>query len=439
MSKLSEATAFGDALNVKERVWKMNKGLSVLMLCLVLIVGGCSRSAKKLYIRDAENLVETMEITHPMFSLDEVTDRYRDAKNAFLNEAKNQMTYNDFVWNIQKYCASLNDGHTEVDGKIYSMFIDIKWKAVGDSLFLLDSDGVLTDSEIVSVGGVPVDDIFKTVDSYYPIENEIAKERNRALWSRSKDILLISGSAIDKNSVSIVTNGGAGLSEISGKIKKMNIYDFYNHFFNKVSSKVINNVFYIDYNNCELGKQLSGVITKLEQAISDGITSVIIDARDNPGGDSEANKALLAAMGMVEPQYGIYLRYSPLLSKQWGREETSGATEFPRDISIYKKNPNINLVVLINENTYSGAMLLGVTVQDGPLGTIIGRPSSNAPNCYGDVLVYTLPDSKIKVRMSCKKYLRPDENANPRLLTPDIMTEYNVDALAVALDFLGAR
>ena len=194
--------------------------------------------------------------------------------------------------------------------------------------------------------------------------------------------------------------------------------------------------FYIDYKSCKLGSQLSKTVENLKQALSEGITSVIIDVRDNPGGDSEANRVLLEAMGMAEPSYGIYLRYSPLLSKQWNIDENSGDKEYPRDVLTVIKNDNINLVILTNANTYSSATLLRVSVQDGGLGTIIGQISSNSPNSYGDILYYTLPDSKLKVAISCKRFLRPDANANPTSLIPDILTEYDEDALDVALDFL---
>lgn len=81
-------------------------------------------------------------------------------------------------------------------------------------------------------------------------------------------------------------------------------------------------------------------------------------------------------------------------------------------------------------------MLLAVSVQDGALGTIIGQPSYNAPSNYGDVLSYTLPESKIKVLISCKRFLRPNSDADPTTLTPDIIIESSEDALAVALEFL---
>lgn len=409
---------------------------TIIVLCLILFyLIVYIRNKEDLYLSDAKNLIETVELTHPAFSLDDVPERYEAARNSLISEAESKMTRRDFKWSVQKYLSSLNDGHTGVEGRNSSRFIDVNWQAVGDQLFLLDKEGMLTTKEIESIGNVSVSDIFAIIDLYFPRENHIARERNRTLWSRSRDILLISGRNINLNKVLLRIKDGEEVFEETYNIRRRNIYGFYNHSL-EISSERIGDVFYIEYNRCNVGRQLTTAISRLEQALSDGITSIIIDVRNNPGGNTEANKLLLEALGMSGPQYGIYLRYSPLLSKQWRIEENSGYRIFSRDLSTTQKNDDIDLVILTNVNTYSAATNLAVTVQDGSLGKIIGQSSSNAPNSYGDVLFYNLPNSNIKVRISCKRFLRPDVNANPDKLIPDIITEYNEDALDVALNFL---
>jgi len=89
-----------------------------------------------------------------------------------------------------------------------------------------------------------------------------------------------------------------------------------------------------------------------------------------------------------------------------------------------------------NEITYSSATMMAVFVQDGDLGTVIGAPSSNAPSSYGDILYYKLPASGIEVSILYKRWLRPDTDADQRILMPDIVTEYNEDILQRAIDYL---
>jgi C-terminal processing protease CtpA/Prc len=50
----------------------------------------------------------------------------------------------------------------------------------------------------------------------------------------------------------------------------------------------------------------------LKDSLKAGVTKVIIDVRNNPGGDSSACTQLLEAQGMKAPNYGTYIRYSAL-------------------------------------------------------------------------------------------------------------------------------
>ena len=80
--------------------------------------------------------------------------------------------------------------------------------------------------------------------------------------------------------------------------------------------------------------------------------------------------------------------------------------------------------------------MLAVYVRDGKLGTLIGRPSSNMPNHYGDILTVDLNNSGTYCTVSHKQWLRPDQSAKGNTLTPDIVTAVGEDALQRALDYL---
>ena len=136
---------------------------------------------------DAKNLIETVELTHPAFSLDDVPERYEAARNSLISEAESKMTRRDFKWSVQKYLSSLNDGHTGVEGRNSSRFIDVNWQAVGDQLFLLDKEGMLTTKEIESIGNVSVSDIFAIIDLYFPRET-ILQEKEIVLFGHAPEI-----------------------------------------------------------------------------------------------------------------------------------------------------------------------------------------------------------------------------------------------------------
>ena len=104
------------------------------------------------------------------------------------------------------------------------------------------------------------------------------------------------------------------------------------------------------------------------------------------------------------------------------------------------KNEDINLYVLTNEATFSSAQMLCVWVADGKLGTLVGRPSSNMPSNYGDILSYQLKNSRIIGQISHKKWTRPDLTKDKeRILEPNIYVNYGNDILERALEEIKSK
>jgi hypothetical protein len=77
---------------------------------------------------------------------------------------------------------------------------------------------------------------------------------------------------------------------------------------------------------------------------------------------------------------------------------------------------------------------MAVWVQDGDFGIIIGEPSSNAPSAFGDMLNFTLPRTRIDVRVSYSRFVRPDVDADQATLVPDIAVPSD-QALEAALAY----
>lgn len=139
---------------------------------------------------------------------------------------------------------------------------------------------------------------------------------------------------------------------------------------------------------------------------------------------------------MTAPNYGGYIRYSPLAQEQRDYDKAEGSERYAPSLSGAKPNPEVELVVLTDEDTFSSAAMLAVMVRDGKLGTIIGRTSRNAPNRYGDVLSYQLGNTGMSGTVSHKQWLRPDVNGDPDTVTPDVVTAIGEDSLQAALDYL---
>lgn len=84
------------------------------------------------------------------------------------------------------------------------------------------------------------------------------------------------------------------------------------------------------------------------------------------------------------------------------------------------------LFILTGHNTFSSACGFATVLQDNDLAEIIGEPTGGKPTCFGDVLYFDLPNSKIECGVSHKEFFRPDESKNHEdSLYPDYPVEYD--------------
>lgn len=391
---------------------------------------------------DAVDLVATLERTHPLFLAEPYPEAYLAAREAFLAGVPNCQTQADFRLAVSLYLNSLNDGHTGVrrqSNAFAPSYAQIRVAALGSDLFILDDDGRLTSETITVVGGVPIADIFSVVDAYFPAENQTAKDASHSKRMLNCDLLALAGCALTEDAVTVTIDDGGQTRQQSvpfgeEPLLRVNYYSEET----AVSCERMGDVFYIDFNECDTGKALNAVCRQLKIALREGVSRVIVDARDNPGGNSNACEKILNTMGMRVPSYGVIRRNSPLANEQRGYGRKEGFVEHSRSLDGAKQNPDISLVVLVNDGTFSSATMLAVWVQDGKLGRVVGYPSANAPTSYGDILNYTLPRTGVEVIMSHKQFQRPDANADQTTLTPDVFVLYGEDALEAALALFGA-
>ena len=108
--------------------------------------------------------------------------------------------------------------------------------------------------------------------------------------------------------------------------------------------------------------------------------------------------------------------------QQRGYIEKEGLVTYKESTEAEEPGNPIELVVLSDKYTFSSATLLCTWIRDGNLGKIIGEPSSNQPSAYGDILVFTLKNSKLEIVISHKKFIRPDQYKKENVLIPNIET-----------------
>lgn len=160
-----------------------------------------------------------------------------------------------------------------------------------------------------------------------------------------------------------------------------------------------------------------------------GIRNVAVDLRENGGGSSSVATE--------------FLRYIDVDSyKEWADEWRLGWFLIKNEQSVLR-NPKYeellfdgNLYLLTSVSTFSSAMDFAEYVKDNELGVIVGEASGNAPDSYGDIAEFRLPESGIFMQISTKKWHRIDDREG--LIEPDIACD-SEKAMICLYDYIASE
>ncbi|QZE13632.1 hypothetical protein K4L44_13810 [Halosquirtibacter laminarini] len=203
-------------------------------------------------------------------------------------------------------------------------------------------------------------------------------------------------------------------------------------------------------------KFLSGMFDSIRV---NGIETLVIDVRDNKGGNSNLCNQLLSWLMPADEIKNIssYIRFSELWKQNYPTLASTYEDEFvkaqksfkmgelhsgytlpslSKSISENKSDNNFpinsnealifkgKVVFIQNSNTYSSAGMLITTAMDNNIGIVIGDKSSYKPCSCGDLLSFELPNTKIKGFVSHKIFKRPNiSQCNIECLVPDVLLQ----------------
>ncbi|MCL2704158.1 MAG: S41 family peptidase [Defluviitaleaceae bacterium] len=407
------------------------------------------------FATDALYMVQMIERIHPIFIVEGwLPDEYETVRDEFLTYAQNDISTTEFAFAAHKYMTMLRDGHmsgmlaSKLDdgGWAYTLkrngYLNEPWTARDGRLFLTDERRGLKNAEVTAIGGIPTAQVFGVIDTYYYAENEIARQQNYIIFTQFIDVIEKAGGVISDNKVLLTLNQNSELTTLESDIVMPYVLNRDSWPDYIIQYEMFGDVFYIDLLTFMDGEHIKEASKAIKKAIAGGTRKFIIDLRDNGGGNSIVGNKLLEAMGIKVPSYGAVHNITEAAVKQgsiWFLRPFYwlGFNTMRIEPTIAKNlNPNdVFVSVLTNADTYSSARQMAVWVQDGGFGNIIGSPSRNAPNAFGNMIQFSLPYSEIAFNISSTQWIRPDSNADPEVLWPDIMVN-DEDALSIALEYL---
>jgi C-terminal processing protease CtpA/Prc len=189
-----------------------------------------------------------------------------------------------------------------------------------------------------------------------------------------------------------------------------------------------------------LGSQWDKFLDQAIVAINErGAAGLIVDIRENGGGNSALGDALLARLGdrpyrmasrVVWRKSAESEELFRLSTKPIWRWLTFALPLFVPDYSALKQGEDLPLEaqaasrprveprfegptsLLIGERTFSSAMLLADAARTYDLMLTVGQPTGGVPNSLGDIGPFTLPNSRIVVSFSQKLFIRASGDAS---------------------------
>ncbi|MCX4319005.1 S41 family peptidase [Roseburia sp. 1XD42-69] len=385
---------------------------------------------KEQVFEDREAAVRFVENVHPYFILEEDLSAYQRARQDYMDSTEKEMTAEDFKAATAEYLCFFQDGHTCIwwEEQEYLSLNGVYQK--GHTY--VGKNGEITDVYVTSIGGRDMEKVYQAIDRVIPAENEKAKEKNRDNYATGRNILKLAGAEISGDSVLVTYSDGSEEECMFREAEKSSGTEQ-----ERLQNTWImdEDVFVINFVECVDDDNLKSIAKELESAVKNGCGKVLMDVRGNGGGNSNACKRLLTAMGMEAPEYDMLVRFSKEAKEQAGYLRSRGSVQW-KGSDKCKGNEDVELTLLCDRDTFSSATMLLVWVRDGNLGKIVGEASSNAPNSYGDILYLSLPNSHLDASVSHKQFIRPDEKDNSRMLIPDIETSSG-EAYEKAMELFG--
>jgi hypothetical protein len=174
--------------------------------------------------------------------------------------------------------------------------------------------------------------------------------------------------------------------------------------------------------------------------------SLLIDLRDNPGGDNSFSDPMLAWFATREFRFCSTFRVrSSVAARASNRARldaapTSADSVTARYEAAYAANPPGTVFdfeiaptaprrgeryagrvfLLLNRHSYSNTVLVAALAQDYGFATILGEETSDLASTYGAMETFTLPRTGIVVGFPKARIVRPSGQADARGVIPDV-------------------
>lgn len=314
---------------------------------------------------------------------------------------------------FSKLVASAGDAHTALQintARPEIRYYPFQFAQFTDGMFVIAAaaNKEVIGSKISKIDGTPVDKVMEMVATVFPHENDATISSWGPSYMGMVEVLSGLGIVKDVTKAKFTFTGpdGKNIEIEAAPATPETLKQFASWLDIKKSPRPFRSkkqgaywtdlipgtkILYIQYNQCaDFGDMpMAKFAAKIGEFFDQlAIEKVVVDLRFNGGGNSEVARPL---------------------------------------IDIIKNNKKLNakgnLFVLIGRRTFSSAMINAHQFRAETAATLVGEPTSQKPNSYGEVRSFILKNSGLKIFYSTKlfKFIETDDPS----LMPDVTIEFS--------------
>ena len=383
------------------------------------------------YQKDFLLFMDMLQQTHPAFAGQAPFDIESTLKRGYKRSARCKDN-DSFVLLLQSVAAKIHDGHTTVNftnaGLLYPMHFYADEKGFYLDVVQSGNEESLG-KQINKINGKEMSEIYNRFRDIISYDNEATLRKTFKNIIPSFSSWQQLGLCSADSSITLTFTDGSSVNlrpipkkqliprRIHTKPSKTQLMRSRSNRMPFSFELIEPGICYILFDRCESRSlpTFSAFLDSMFQTMqASSINTLVVDVRENSGGDSALCEELLRRLKNNITYYSFWTRPSQLVSDYYhmmGIDEST--VNFKDTIQAQLQGVETpftgNIIWIQGERTFSSAGLLITTAVDNNIGIVIGEQASYNPNHYGNIIGWTLPNTNVQGYISHRFFLRPNK------------------------------
>lgn len=351
--------------------------------------------------KDLKYVYDTVRANHPLFLIDDGAEkRFGDVYIKLRRELmdKDSVTVNELWEKSAELVCTLDDAHTIVTVS------GTEYVNGGSEISTAYKSGTL-----LSIDGISADSMKEHFKKVFPYEPQVSFYADYMLGEALEygSWLTLLGADVS-DGIDVVFGENAKHFDMTDEPPERKQLELCSYKIDKENSLGI-----FTLNRCEMSAEYTDRLSEFFGAVRDNnIGNIAVDLRSNGGGTTEVINEFLRYINISDYKLfgGTDIRIGGNLISYRDEITPNKPVDNAFDGRVY---------ALTSNYTFSSAMDFATVIQDNGIGKVIGETPGNMPTAYGDKLGFQLPESKLLLGVSYKKFYRVDIDKSEEPLIPD--------------------